>query len=308
MKKDLYIILVLLLAVLIQSCETTEKIDDFPLRPSQLVLNCYFSPDSIWLVQLSHSLSVLDNADLRFVDSAKMYLFENGVLLDSIYEQDQNHFYLLNGHLPEEGNSYSLEVHAPGFESVVYAEDFIPTKVELNDVDIIIIDSFAIPNSFYDDDNRIYAEGFFEISFSDPPEEENYYQMSIYSIDTIQEYYDTSIVYIRKHFIRFSIDDAASGVNEDRSSHILFGDEVFNGQNHKVRVNFDLWNAKRDSEYYVEFVSLTRSGYLYRYSVDRYQNSIGDPFSEPVLIYDNVENGYGIFSGYNIYKYTFIPF
>ena len=63
-----YFIFALLIAVLIlSSCETTEKIDDFPLRPKKLVVNCYFAEDSAWNFQVSHSLSVLDNAERRLV-------------------------------------------------------------------------------------------------------------------------------------------------------------------------------------------------------------------------------------------------
>ncbi len=44
---------------------------------------------------------------------------------------------------------------------------------------------------------------------------------------------------------------------------------------------------------------MNRSGYLYRRSIDDYENAQGDPFAEPVQVYSNIENGYGIFAGFS---------
>ena len=63
-------IIIFIIIICCGACETTEKIDDFPLRPSKLVVNCFFESDSIWEFQVSKSLSVLDNADIKLINNA----------------------------------------------------------------------------------------------------------------------------------------------------------------------------------------------------------------------------------------------
>ena len=70
MKTRYNIILIGLTVLALTSCETTEKIDDFPLRPSKMVVNSFFTEGTDMKIQVSKSLSVLDNADLKLIDSA----------------------------------------------------------------------------------------------------------------------------------------------------------------------------------------------------------------------------------------------
>jgi len=84
----------------------------------------------------------------------------------------------------------------------------------------------------------------------------------------------------------------------------LFSDDFFNGQNYQLKITIMDWDATLDKEYIIELLSLNKAGYLYRRSVEDYRNSKGDPFSEPVLIYSNIENGFGIFAGYAVDTYS----
>jgi hypothetical protein len=249
-----------LILLVFSACETTEKIDEFPLRPSKLVVNCYFSPDSIWEFQVSHSLSVLDNANLRMVDDAKIYIYEDEILLDSIVEQDSDRWYRKKNDLPLIGNSYFIEVKALNFETIVVAEDIAPEKVNVKNVEVIIIDSSFHSSQSYNwgyVDEFGYVEGVFKISFDDPVDEENYYKLSIFTYDTTYDHMDSTLVNIRKIFVRFSTQDAGSGTNETKVKSILFSDEVFNGQTYEISAGFLDRGVRRNSKYFVELVSLT---------------------------------------------------
>nr|MDA3823724.1 DUF4249 family protein [Bacteroidales bacterium] len=80
---------------------------------------------------------------------------------------------------------------------------------------------------------------------------------------------------------------------------LYFSDEIIDGQKYQLKLEFEDWNASYEREYFVELISMNKAGYLYRKSVREFINSSGDPFSEPVLIYSNIENGFGIFAGYS---------
>lgn len=305
---------VFLILLVATSCETTEKIDDFPLRPSKLVVNSYFSADSVWAIQVSKSLSVLDNADLQMVNNVSIDVFKNDELIDTIRGPGQDGWYRSDLSLPEAGENYSINVSTPDFSSVIYAEDIAPEPVPISKVSFTLIDS-----SFYYDHyltetgdeyyTRIYGmvEGRFNITISDPAAMENYYQLSLYAYNEGYYYHEDSIIsYREKRQIYFTTNDPVAGDNDDsHRSSLLFSDDIFNGQNYQLKVAIIDHNATLDKEYVIELLSFTRAGYLYRRSVEDYRNSKGDPFSEPVLIYSNIENGFGIFAGYGVNTYPF---
>ncbi len=294
--KQLFLFAVLLIFGFI-ACETTEKIDNFPLRPSKLVVNCFFAPDSTWEFQVSKSLSVLDNADIKFINNATIKIFKDSELIETITEQDDDKWYRTENNLPEMGKEYSIEVSSPDYGSRLIAEDYVPQAIPVSDASIVITDS-----SFYESPDYSWGniEGNFNIKFSDPAQIDNYYQLSVFYFDTVfTNYEDSSEYYISKRVLSISSDDAAIVNDRDYNNNLLLTDNFFDGQNYQLKVNFEDWNARREKQYYIEFVSLNRSGYLYRRTIDDYNQSQNDPFSEPVQVYCNIENGYGIFSGYS---------
>ena len=93
------------------ACEKSESIVDFPIYPSKLVLNCIFNGDSLWQFQVSKSLSVLDNSDIKFIDTAKIKLYEDDILIEEIDQSQSNNLYIGNTK-PKSGKQYRIEVSA----------------------------------------------------------------------------------------------------------------------------------------------------------------------------------------------------
>ncbi|MEX2370763.1 MAG: DUF4249 domain-containing protein [Bacteroidales bacterium] len=288
---------------LVKSCETTEKIDDFPLRHSRLVLNSYFTPDSAWEFQVSKSLSVLDNDKLRFVDNAMITLYRDSELIDSIKGPDDDGWYRSDSILPVSGEKYSIEVRTPDFKNTLYAEDMVPLNVPVAEASVSILDSFfRYDNPRYTIDKTILfgrAEGFIEILISDPVEYANFYRLTIFTYFPNFNYYDSIFNYYKRN-VFIDTDDASITFSDGR---MLFEDKLFNGKNHRIKLNFNEWEITKDQIFFIELNSLSESAYLYETSVSEYKNASGDPFSEPVLIYDNIVNGYGIFAGYATTNY-----
>ena len=50
---------------------------------------------------------------------------------------------------------------------------------------------------------------------------------------------------------------------------------------------------------FLELRSVTEEYYRYFAGLSRQKQSSDSPFSEPVIIYDNIDGGLGIFAGYN---------
>ena len=88
----------------------------------------------------------------------------------------------------------------------------------------------------------------------------------------------------------------------------LFNDLLFNGQNKNLELeipNEEYWNfIDGSTEWSYKRLSLTlylhnisKSYYYYRTSLELYQNASGNPFAQPVQVYSNIDNGFGIFAG-----------
>ena len=304
MKNTIYIIL-LVFIVVFSACEKTEKIDDFPLRPSKLVVNCYFSENNEWQFQVSKSLSVLDNAELKLIDNATVKLFEGSELLATVSEQNENSWYSIDYNLPQVGHTYSIEVTSPDFGATLKATDICPVPVAINKVNLNITDSSFYTYEDYDGTIHSYGDitGKFVVNFDDPAGSDNYYQVAVYSMDTM--WYDEDYFSLQKREIYVSTDDVAisgNGGSNSESRKLLFSDELFNGQSYSISMTFNDWfDSQIGKYYYIELESITKAGFLYRKTVEDFSSSQYDMFAEPVQVYSNIDGGFGIFAGYSHY-------
>ena len=308
MKKRYLFQFILISILVLTACETTEKIDDFPLRPSQLVVNCFFTEGGVWEFQVSKSLSVLDNAPIKLIDNATIKLFKDSELLEIITETDEDTWYRSSDNLPETGHVYSIEVSAPDFD-ILLAKEIAPVKVPISNVSAVIRDSFFHEGHSYNG-RRYYSgnvEGDFNIFFNDPAGVENYYQLSIYYLDTAYNAEDSLDFNVDKRNLTIWTDDNSVEDGTGYNTNLLISDNIFDGQDYKLKVEFREWRARRGRQYFIQLLTINRSGYLYKRSIKEYSDAVNDPFAEPVKIFCNIENGYGIFSGYSteIYPVSF---
>lgn len=307
--KAKYSILVSILTVFVLiACETTEKIDDFPLRPSKLVVNSFFSDSREWEIQVSKSLSVLDNADLKLIEDATVNIYKGTELIATITRPGSGGLYRAGEILPEMGQEYSIEVSSPSFPDVATSSDIVPLQVQVTSVSAVITEAdyyewTSSNGTHYYGGN---AEGNFGVLFSDPPEVDNYYQLLVAYYDTVYQEPDSLEFTIDRRMLWVSSDDGAVGQNGNDIMSLLFSDEVFNGLDYKLKVNFTDRNARKGRKYFIELVSLSEAGYLYRMSGNEFGRARNDPFAEPVQVYCNIENGYGIFAAYSVDIYEIV--
>jgi len=52
--------------------------------------------------------------------------------------------------------------------------------------------------------------------------------------------------------------------------------------------------------------SVSEDYYKYNVTLAKYEQTQGDPFAQPVQVYSNIENGFGIFGGYSSFSDTLI--
>lgn len=276
--------------VVFTSCETVVDMK-LPEQPPKMVVNSFFTPDSLIMLHLSKSQFVLKNQELKPITDGEISLFENGKYIGKFTHINKG-FYYLPGFFPKENVMYTLNASGAGLKSVE-AIDFIPTKPLINRIEL--------SNSYYEGEN--YKD--FIVYIQDKAEEENYYMVDLlgkrydYVYDTLTyDIIDSVEVYERVGFMSQDL------VFEDQgaSSQAIISDKLFNGSIYPLRLSvsayyFDEYSNMGYFEMSVQLrqVSKAYAQYVLTYSKNRYS----DPFSQPVQVYTNVTNGFGIFAGYS---------
>ena len=83
---------------------------------------------------------------------------------------------------------------------------------------------------------------------------------------------------------------------------MLFNDKAFNGKAYSITFDYkeSLNRNQRFGKLHTELRRTSKDYYLYYTSLSRQISSPAPPFSEPVILYSNIENGLGLFGGYTV--------
>lgn len=307
-------ILSLSIFALFSSCDPEEffiKTIEFTadVTDPMLVLNSIIYPDSTVKISLSKSRFVLDDQyyNIQFVNDATLNLYEDGIfveeldfIVDGLYTSTS---------LSKIGSTYKIEAIHPNFETIS-AETTIPTPVEIISIDTV---------TFYDSWGGQTMQ--FTLKFKDPKGIKNYYKISGRS--TVTETWD-GIPTTYTDYFWISSDDPV--LNPDSGNDIFgfgnssieyFTDELISGKEYELKFYAYLyWMSNLEIEYEgysfkanVDIIlhSLTEENYLYHRSKELQYRLEDNPFAEAVSIYNNIENGIGIFAGesYSMKRFKF---
>lgn len=297
MKLAIYIILIL--AFFFGSCE---KIIDIsvPDQSRKIVMNSLLNPDSIVLVQLSQSKSILEDNIVYFLKDAEIEVFEDDDLMGSLEYMGFGR-YILPGLYPQKNRTYRFEVHDKVLASV-YSEVSIPEIVPILEIDT--------SRSFSEWGNQTFN---IDVKIDDPPDVDNYYAMSIAVTSRIfdwqtEEFTDSTETYMT-YFNSTGIGDSDIGgdfVDQDLTFFIddkmFFSDALFDGNASKLELSIEYYIYAYMSDTVMIDIRVDHidpSYYFYSVSKQKYYQADGNPFAEPVQVYNNIENGFGILSAYS---------
>lgn len=242
--------------------------------------------DTIWFPPGSSNFMIRQIQAMDTVNQVKLEMYKNNTLFAvfakhpkvlGVYTAilDQNLRY-------EPGVTYTIKASAPGFESIE-AVSAIPQPVPIDSISFRRNIKVADPN----DPTSLEEVNEFAISFSDPVGMDNYYKFSAVYQDTI--------LGVERPTHLFSLDF--------KSMYDQLNDASFNGKATTWNVHEDV-NHPQYGQYMVfSLHHISPSLYRYNLSVRRYENAQGDPFVEPIILYTNVKNGYGVFSMGSTRKY-----
>ncbi len=277
-----------------------------PEKPkAQLVVVSNFTRDKAIQVFVSKSRSILDEVEGGYVLDATVEIYEGDIYLETLELTEPRPytsevpFYATRQLIPKVNTTYTIRVEAPGCEPAM-AKSKIPASISLASASIadFALDDGKEPDAFS-------ASYTLSLSFNDPSEEKNYYHLSLYQqIHRYQIYEgDTLITGAYLLSLKFNPQDNTNG----RIAHINGGLLVEdNDLNNGKAISFELplkIQLKKGEELlgklFLELRAVTEEYYLYFSSLSRQKHSPDSPFSEPVILFDNIDGGLGIFAGYN---------
>ena len=296
MKKIYFIICISFLYI---SCEKVIPFDGDVTIP-KLVINSIFVSDSTFKVHVSSSRSVIDTSPFQNIEDAIVTIKDNnGTIIETLNHLD-NGFYAGQTY-PSQNQIYTLDVNHPNYNNIS-ASDSLPSPITINNVDTsTIIDPI--------NGDRLQIT----MNFDDPENSQNYYLIETYSVneylviknsDTTDYELDTT-----KQYMVLTDEVFQNGGSPWREQG-LFNDLLFNGQNKELELEIPFEDySEIESGYEWSYKTLgvriylhniSKSYYYYRTSLELYQSASGNPFAQPVQVYSNIENGFGVFAGSQI--------
>lgn len=296
-------ILCLLMGGFFSACEKEIQLD-LP-QQEKLVVFSNFTPDSLFRVYLSTATPKSNaNSFPLFPQNASIQLYENESLLGDCTLQntpDQNGLphYTLNA-FPKEEASYRLEVSVPNYPSVK-AKNTIPKVVAIERLERKFLTEEKQP---YDNESIYFMDA--SLRFTPQTEEAQYFHLIVYrevvnytvwGTDTIKNTFRETLELFPPKFEHtplfyepgFVFQNTAFKDSRPAIIDLSFQFNHYPDNELKSPIYFELRHVSED--YYLFQKSLEEQ------DISAFRQSL--LFSEPVLVYNNIEQGIGNFSGYS---------
>lgn len=251
-----------------------------------LVLNCIAEKDSLIEVELSKSrfflasnygdYSITSNAIITLVNQT------SGQTYVSTTPDAEGKYVFPIAAL--EGNSYSISASHPDFETVA-STMYVPYATPILSVDTSSYsssDGFAVMKA--------------DVTWNDPSGADFYVlKLSIVNNVLGYEYLNQPLGSNDQSMDDLSASDFDGG--ESFYSQLFFTDELFSGSQKTLEVRFPKqWGVSNpDERFKFTLYRCTEETYKYLVSSKKAEYAANDFFSEPVKVFMNIENGYGIF-------------
>ncbi len=297
--KNLFVVLGLM--VTFSACLKNTNIE-VEKMPPKIVIHSYNQTGNSFRLYASKSANILDvlnwNSD-RTLQGVDIDLYRNDIKVDHFVPDSSGMVYITeNGTKAEPGIRYKIKATKEGMapvESEAFLSDQFPAilsttikkkvkKIDYNEVDEILI--------------RI----------ADPPGVENYYMFK-FLIPYYYEVTDTLFYYGGSYCIYTSDPDIDNARIDPLfadciSGDLIVSDKNFNGKEKEFAVyvrhgtlteSADSLNSRIYRPIF-QLHNITADDFKYKKSIMQYDRASNNPFAEPVSVFTNIRNGYGVFS------------
>jgi hypothetical protein len=281
------------LFVLLPACEQLVSLD-VPATPDRLVVNGFFNPDSTWSVSLYRSAPPEDTVDpaSQYVSDAWVVVrAEGGGVVDTLHHVGGGTYRA--GTRPEEGRTYTLEVDAPGFGPVL-ARSQAPEATALTAceaAELEVDDLFSQQLAFTIDDGAGSQIRRLTLTAARSG--------CVTSACLKQARFRSQDTVLRESFGGIDMPYFRRSPENEYRGFAVFADEAFEGREHALDLRIDeRAGSLATSQFMLTITTVSDDYYRYHRTLIEQQAAAGNPLSEPVRVYSNVEGGLGVFAGF----------
>jgi hypothetical protein len=288
MQKNIFITTCSIALLFFSACEKPVNID-LPYEGNKIVINSLMMKDSFMYARLTNSSQLSSSSIFPVPAGAKIDLYENDVFKETLTRRNiWGKDYFVSVSKAIEGKKYTLKASAAGLDNAE-GSDLIPHKPYFDGIE------FKQTNSGSDQKAKLV------ININDPAGEKNYYRLRFYAADSNTSVTGPRFFINKQYYQYFKVDNLSSSSDFDvfgdyEYSQLYFTDDKFDGRNVSLTVNISYFSS---SQQYIapELVHLSRDSYRYLQSRENQFNNEGNPFTEAVVVYNNISGGYGIVGG-----------
>lgn len=303
-----HLLYTLLLGVFLTSCYRKIDLDEYRTTP-KMVINSVVSPDTVVMASITRTWFYPDKKPYVNLPHAHVELYINNQYIETMQwktlnnprNPDQPDTLFLSNTIPAEGDRIKIVASTPEYGTVT-AEDIIPKKVPIKNASHTIKKG----NGVYQGTISDYFEIYYEVTFDEFPEKNNYYLAKITQIKTgYYGYYETKIDYIDPVFKEQDaiLDESMAFNGLEKRGGALFTDQSINGQTYTLQIKETTAELDETEQRIISIYSLSESYFLYLLSLQKIAGStleggLGNiGLAEPLRVYSNVEGETGILGG-----------
>ena len=315
--KIIHALLIVAIILLFIACNKELELD-LPSPEGVPVVNCLFNSDTNLQVQL-HTLAPLDSLTPSVaITNAEVFITTDGRKIP-LFHDSEGHY--KSDIVPVPGESYSLEVHMPG-EETVYAQDYLPEKHFPEVGKLEYKPDYIIPNDLYFGqfrafptkvtvDSSLFNSNIIIRAFAhrkgkyfENDSAGTYQVLEEPFMENIQ-LFSTDLYFRNLGQDAYVVFNLAKGLQGPSHTFEVWLPEYELGtsQNTSPDYNRVLGYCYYDSDFYIEIMCGSENFISYMETAILQLAYAINPFAEPVKVHSNIQNGTGIFAGYVVKRF-----
>ncbi len=284
-----------------------------------IVVNSIIFPDSTIKVHVSKSQDLCDSSETIPINSAEVSIYKDSTYIESLNIIGEGIYE--SGITPIAGSDYTIKVNSENLTSA-YSTTTIPVKPKIDTV-------ITLRKQYLDYSNYTCTQ----ITFTDDESTNDYYILKLWGslfwhVDSswdeeTETYLDSTLIFSKKPFYlndplispteNSSSDEIISSVlgeyssgSKSKKKWVAFSDININGTTHTIELYlYQMANTTKEYPLYIYLEKIHQDYYYYLQSIANTSDNsvIGNITTTKTSVYNNIENGTGIFSSANVSIY-----
>ena len=296
--------------LLFAGCERAIELD-LPQAGNRLVVISTFSDQAPMSVQVSQGQSVLEASQVNLITFADVEVFADGVFVENLefsYDEELEIPTYRSSFIPVSDVDYELYVSTPELPDTFGFPNFEPVRSVSRipaPSPIIVLSVDDLHSHNYAGTDTVQYDFRAGFAFADLAGVKNYYHLKVFQ--DIHTYTvsgtDTIVTRTRRAQLEFNPVFNDNDFVGSFDGGFLFTDSKFDGLNNFIEFPLSVaidTGIEKLGKLFFELRTASPEYHKYYTSFNRQIVNPQAPFVEPVILFDNIDEGLGIFAGFSV--------